>query len=133
MAMRVIRWIAFAPLALVAGSLAGAVVALIGEFFARGPNWYTWLVSGVAAAAACCWVAFRVAPSVSASVKWTVIAVVGGVGLLAVVQPLRDGNGWRVFQGLGMLIMAAAYARQSPAKLRADVSGGTGRATKVAD
>ncbi|WKW12833.1 hypothetical protein Strain138_002143 [Pseudogemmatithrix spongiicola] len=130
--MTVLRWIAFAPLALALSLAAGGLTAFVSELFAGGPNWYTWLVSGAVTGGVCCYVAFRVAPTANSLVKWVTVGFVGLVGAVATIRPIFDGDVLRALQGIGMLVMAVTYARQSPASLLQNPEGVPERAESAA-
>lgn len=120
--MRVIRWILCIPAGFVASVILGALAQMLGTAFG-GANWYVWMVGGAASGVAFFWVAFRVAPERTAALKWTVVAIVGLLGLMATLGPLMTRrNTARAFAGVAMVVLATSYARKSVDEVHADLS-----------
>jgi len=120
--MRTLRWIVCIPAGFLASLILGALAQTVGSAFG-GAGWYVWLIGGAASAFAFFGVAFRVAPSRSPALKWALVAVVGGLGLMAAVGPLLA---WRepvrAFAGFAMVFMAVSYAKMSVAQIEADIA-----------
>jgi len=109
--MNAIRWLAWLPLAVLASIPAGAMATWYTEFHEESP-WLVWMASGVASAGVYFYVAFRVAPRPSATVKWIAIVVLGAIGVMAALGPLMKGTEpVRSLTGAVMAVMAVAFAR----------------------
>ena len=116
-----LRWASFLPLAFIASVLAGALASWLGELFG-GSSWYVWLVSGAASAWCFFYVALHVAPRTSQVVKWTSVAIVAALGLMAALGPLITGrNPISSLAGVVMIGFAVGYSRMPVSAIVADV------------
>jgi|GEM_PF-4376542 len=125
--MRILRWLLCLPAGLVASVIMGALTQIIGSiitgvagnvshgiFGGSGAGWYVWLVSGLASAIGFFWAAFRVAPARTRALKWTLVLIVGVLGLMAALGPLMvQREQVRAFAGVAMVLMAVTYSRMS--------------------
>src|SRR5688500_8019063 len=124
--MNGIRWLAWLPLALVASIVAGAAATWHSELHERSP-WFIWVASGAASALAFFYVAVRVAPKPSATVKWIAVVVLCAIGVMSALGPLPKGTEpVRALTGAVMAVFAICYARLPIGAIRADVDATLG-------
>lgn len=119
--MRFLRWILAIPLGFVASVLAGVAGGWFAHFYGQ-PTWWVHLISGVASGVSFFWVAYRVAPAANTRLKWILVCVVGILGVLSFAGPIIARKQWfQSLEGLGMMLMAVVYSRQSKSELAGHV------------
>ena len=123
MFMRIVRWSAFAPTALLAGALVLQLGYVLAKFFGGG-SWYLWLPCGAFAGQAFFWVAFRVAPAVTPAVKWVSVGLAGITASAAAVGSFISTEQPNMTVAyIAMVAIVIYYARRQTSELARDVLG----------
>jgi len=108
------------------GFIASVVLGALAKYFLEtfsAASWYLWLVSGTASAFGFFWVTFRLAPARPVVLKWALVSIVSGLGLISALGALLFGHERvQAFAGVAMLFIAITYARQTTDEIAADLN-----------
>jgi hypothetical protein len=106
--MRILRWIAFLPTAVIVGLMAGKLGEILGVLIFRGETWSSYLFSGLLISGCFILVGLKVAPLRNTLVKWILIAPCLAFGIMSTIGSLLSDKPVSAFAGLGIILAALA-------------------------
>ncbi len=107
--MRILRWIAFLPAAVIVGLLMGKLGDIVGILTFHRKTWSACLFSGFVAAGSFILAGFKVAPLRNAVVKWILIALCLTFAIMSIIGGFFSSEPVSAFAGLGMILSASPY------------------------
>jgi hypothetical protein len=112
--MRILRWIAFLPVAAIVGLIGGKLGDILGVFVFHGKNWAACLFSGFLTAGFFILAGLKVAPLRNSAVKWILIALCLAFGVMSVIGGFLSNEPVSAFAGFGMILAALAFFAMRP-------------------
>jgi hypothetical protein len=106
--MRILRWVAFLPTAVIVGLMAGKLSEFLGVLIFHGENWSGYLFNGLLLSGCFILVGLKVAPLRNTLVKWILIAPCLAFGIMSIIGNLLSDKPVSAFAGLGIILVALA-------------------------
>lgn len=117
--MAIFRWIIFLPAAFIVSILIGAMMKFAAQVYF--PEWISWGVSGAFSGVAFMLTGFRIAPRITKMVKWTLIVIVGMIGLMSAIGSLIGENKIGALAGAIMVVVAFLFTDKPVDEISAEV------------